>query len=413
MNVQPDIEFIKDMKEAGGDTLKKCFQCATCSVVCPLSTDENPFPRQQMIYSQWGLKDKLIGDPNTLLCHHCGDCTTHCPRGAKPGDVMGAIRAYAYKFYGWPAPLANLASSGKNLPLLVAIPALVVFLVWLISGANVLSHEDFLHAGYTNFFGEGYMTIFGFKLLTWNVTFINSIMIPTAALAAFASFKGVTALWKKMSDNTGVGEALYRPSVPQFVKEFLWPSLVEIVQHERFKKCETNEERIRGHQPLMWAFIALFFVTIYSLISQDVLGRFIPSLHGPMAMWNPVKIVANVAAVAMIVGIVILWKNRNQMVEDNQGGNTFYDWFLIWMIAGVGVTGLGAEVLRLIGVVKLGYLVYYLHLLGYLVYYLHLVSVMMLFLYMPYTKFAHLIYRTCAMTFERYRDSAYVKNPVK
>lgn len=401
MNVQPDIDFIRDMKEAGGDTLKKCFQCATCSVVCPLSTDENPFPRQQMIYAQWGLKDKLIGDPNTLLCHHCGDCSAYCPRGAKPGDVMGAIRAYAYKFYGWPAPLADLASSGKNLPLLVAIPALVVFLVWLISGSHVLSPEEFLHDGYTTFFGEGYVSIFGFKLLTKNVTFINSFMIPTAALAAFASFKGVTALWQKMSENNGVGEALYRPSVPQFVKEFFWPSLVEIVQHERFKKCETNQDRVRGHQPLMWSFIALFFVTTYSLISQDVLGRFIPSLHGPMSMLNPVKVVANVAAIALIFGVVILWKNRNQMIADEQAGNTFYDWFLIWMIAGVGVTGLGAELLRLIGTVKLGYLVYY----------LHLVSVMMLFLYMPYTKFAHLVYRTCAMTFERYRESAYVKNP--
>ena len=97
-----------------------------------------------------------------------------------------------------------------------------------------------------SFFRRGYGTFFGIKLLGRNVFFINSFMIPTAALAAFASFKGVTAMWRKMSENAGVGEALYRPSVPQFVKEFLWPSLVEIVQHDRFKKCETNQDRIAG-----------------------------------------------------------------------------------------------------------------------------------------------------------------------
>ena len=134
MIVQPDLDFIKDMKSAGGDTLKKCYQCATCSVVCPLSSDDNPFPRREMVLAQWGLKDKLIGDPNVMLCHQCGDCTTYCPRGAKPGDVLGAIRAYAYKHFGWPSGLANLASSGKNLPLLIVIPAVIVFVVWLISG---------------------------------------------------------------------------------------------------------------------------------------------------------------------------------------------------------------------------------------------------------------------------------------
>ena len=48
--------------------------------------------------------------------------------------------------------------------------------------------------------------------------------------------------------------------------------------------------------------------------------------------------------------------------------------------------------------------------LGYIVYFLHLVSIMMLFLYLPYTKFAHLIYRTGAYTFEKYRESVYAKN---
>ena len=80
MNVQPDLDFIKYLKTAGGDTMKKCYQCATCSVVCPLSTDENPFPRQEMIWSGWGMKEKLVSDPNVFLCHQCGDCTAQIGR---------------------------------------------------------------------------------------------------------------------------------------------------------------------------------------------------------------------------------------------------------------------------------------------------------------------------------------------
>jgi quinone-modifying oxidoreductase subunit QmoC len=57
----------------------------------------------------------------------------------------------------------------------------------------------------------------------------------------------------------------------------------------------------------------------------------------------------------------------------------------------VGITGLGAEVIRLLGMPALGYIVYF----------LHLMAVMMLFLYMPYTKFAHIAYRTTAMAFEK------------
>ncbi|HFQ90269.1 MAG TPA: heterodisulfide reductase [Desulfobulbus sp.] len=398
MNVQPDLDFIRDMKSAGGDTLKKCFQCATCSVVCPLSSDDNPFPRREMILAQWGLKEQLLGDANVMLCHQCGDCTAYCPRGAKPGDVLGAIRAYAYKHFGWPAGLANLASSGKNLPVLIAIPAVVIFVMWLISGGMHLpTTEQFAEVGYGHFFGH-----WDFRLLAKNVFFIDLIMLPSAGLAVYAAYRGVSAMWKKMAENAGVGEALYRPSVPQFIREFLWPSVVEIIEHARFKKCEANKDRVKGHQPLLLAFIGLFFVTVYSAISQDLLGIFIPSLHGPMSLMNPVKILANVAAIALIVGIGILWGNRSRAEQEGQATHTFYDWFLIWMIMGVGVTGLLSEIFRLIGVVSLGYLSYY----------LHLITVMMLFLYMPYTKFAHMVYRTFAMAFERYRDSAYVKNPL-
>ncbi len=114
------------------------------------------------------------------------------------------------------------------------------------------------------------------------------------------------------------------------------------------------------------------------------------------------KLLANVSAVAMIGGIGILWMNRTKMENEGRASKTFYDWFLIWIIMGVGVTGLAAELLRLVGIASLGYVVYY----------FHLISVAMLFLYTPYTKFAHLVYRTFAMAFERYRESSFIKNPL-
>ena len=58
--VEPDVGFIEEVSRLGGADVKKCFQCATCSVACPISPDTKPFPRKEMIAASWGLKLSLI-----------------------------------------------------------------------------------------------------------------------------------------------------------------------------------------------------------------------------------------------------------------------------------------------------------------------------------------------------------------
>jgi len=396
MRVEPDLEFIKYLKSAGGDTLKKCYQCATCSVVCPLSGDKKPFPRKEMIWAQWGMKDRLVADPDVMLCHQCGDCTAYCPRGAKPGDVLGAIRAYAYTHYGFPSGLAKLVSNGKNLPLLIALPALIILAVWWLSGGMHLPAADSIDFGVFFDSHKDHPTIIGG--LTLNVLLIDLIFVPAFAFSVFAAYKGVSNMWNDMAAKLGVQSA-FRPSVPQFVTEFLLPAVKEILAHKRFKECGANLNRVNGHLPLLLSFIGLFAVTGYAMVKKDIVGMFVPGMHGPLPLYDPFKLLANVSAIALIVGVGILWMNRARMEEENNVTATFYDWFLIVKIMTVGVTGLSAELSRLIGIPVLAYLFYY----------LHLVAVLMLFLYMPYSKFAHMVYRTFAMAFERYRESEFVK----
>ena len=111
--IKPDLGYVKEVIAAGGESLKKCYQCATCTVVCDVTGDAQPFPRKEMVWAQWGLKERLINDADVWLCHQCADCTAKCPRDAKPGEVLGAIRRTAYRAHAVPAFMGTLFSEHR------------------------------------------------------------------------------------------------------------------------------------------------------------------------------------------------------------------------------------------------------------------------------------------------------------
>ena len=69
------------------------------------------------------------------------------------------------------------------------------------------------------------------------------------------------------------------------------------------------------------------------------------------------------------------------------GNSTYSDWLFLDILLLTTLTGFLAQVTRLIGVGAIAYPTYFVHLL----------FVFFLLVYLPYSKFAHVVYRTVAM----------------
>lgn len=372
--IEPDLNFIKEVGILGGEDLKKCYQCATCSVVCPISPDNKPFPRKEMIAASWGLKDKLVKSADPWLCHNCGDCNTRCPRQAKPGDVLAAIRAQTISEYSGPKVLANALNDPKMLPILLLVPAVYILIMGTLMGK--IFNFQFL-----NFSPEG--TIVHAKMVsTW---LVDVVMLTAAGFAALTFFNGVKRFLCDIHQNAlAEGKTIQQTIDAGGFIQALIRTVPTILRHAKFNECTENKERGVSHMLVLFAFIGLFIVT--SIFFVAIYGL---QIHGPYSQLNPVKWLANVSGVALIIGSILLIKTRMSKPDQK---SAYKDWLLLWLVLGLGVTGMGAQLTRLAGWGGASYTVYF----------IHLILVWFTFAYLPFSKLAHLVYRTVAMTYAEY-----------
>jgi Fe-S oxidoreductase len=88
--VTPLQEVVDIINEEGGEILKLCYQCGTCTAVCPWNKVRNFIVRRIMHQGQLGLID--FEDEDVWLCATCNNCVQRCPRGVEIIDVMRALR---------------------------------------------------------------------------------------------------------------------------------------------------------------------------------------------------------------------------------------------------------------------------------------------------------------------------------
>ena len=379
--IKPDVNFINDIIAAGGESVKKCFQCATCSVVCNVTPEDNPFPRKEMIHAQWGLKDRLISNPDVWLCHQCSDCTAYCPRGAKPGEVLGAIRKLSIEHYATPGFLAKAVGSPKALLGLLMVPVIIFIAAIMIQG--------------NSFFPEGEI-VYAEKFM--KVPYIDVIFSAAALFAVFGFFMGVTKYWKDLTKNIEVSSNPWQKKVKGPMVAMILETVFEFMTHKRFEKCEVTNDRSKTHMFVFFGFVGLAITTTWAiayLYGHEFFGIqktfWLNFGESPYPLYDPMKILGNISAVVLLAGILQVITNRRKNAE-KAGSGSYYDWLFISVITSIVVTGILSEVLRLAHV----------RMVAYPVYFIHLVSVFFLFAYAPFSKMAHMVYRTTALVFAKY-----------
>jgi quinone-modifying oxidoreductase, subunit QmoC len=81
----------------GGDRLRECIQCGTCSAVCPLSAYMDDTPRQLIAMTRAGMKDEVLGSLSIWVCAGCYACTAACPKEIPITDMMYALKRTAIR----------------------------------------------------------------------------------------------------------------------------------------------------------------------------------------------------------------------------------------------------------------------------------------------------------------------------
>jgi len=357
--VTPDLDFVKQLIEGGADTVKQCMQCANCSVACKLSPDDSPFPRREMILAQWGLKDELIEDPNIWMCFGCTDCSIQCPRGARPGDVMAVARKEAIRRFSPLGFIQKWLSSPKYLPILIAIPILIWGLVYLLF-ADPAGRESYF---------DGIFPPAVLEPVLGAMTTLGSLILLVGAIRYW---KVLVARYPAAPGASLIGSAI--------------GGITDVLTHKRFQTCESGGTRAIGHMLMLFGF--LLILTGGTIVGM---GFMFGMLSLPLDFLNPMKIMLNVGAVGLIVGTVMLLQYRLTRPERQMKG-TWFDWFFIGALLGTAVTGLLTEVFRYMDLKYVAFGVYF----------IHLVFVFCLLGYAPWSKLAHLCYRTVALIHARY-----------
>ena len=368
--VKPDPQFIADIKHFGGESLKKCYQCATCTSTCPLSTEENGFPRRQMLLAEWGLKDRLLEDPGPWLCFYCGDCSERCPRNADPGETMMAMRRYLTSRYDWTG-LSRLmyGSVFWEVGILAAVAAVVLLLFTLPHdfGFGLLSRSG--SAPLSTVMLDKFAPV---GIMDWGDRIMAAILGVLLLSNAARMFSGLTR-----SDKIPLTS--YISQLPHFV--------IQGVTQIRWKDCGSRAgiKNWLRHLLLVSGYVIMFTLVVVFLPWFQVENT---SLH-----WT--SFLGYYATAVLLASTVWIMIDRFKKRSGMHRFSHFSDWLFPILLFLAALTGILLHIFRVTDMPMATYITYMVHM---------AIVVPMLVVEVPFGKWGHLLYRPLAIYVEAVRS---------
>jgi len=97
----------------GGESIKKCIQCGSCTGSCPVSYTMDITPREVIALFRAGDIESILSSRTIWICASCYACTVRCPQGVQVTDILYALKRLAIEQEIFPKkfPVYSLSKS--------------------------------------------------------------------------------------------------------------------------------------------------------------------------------------------------------------------------------------------------------------------------------------------------------------
>ena len=373
MSVSIDPSLMKDLRRYGAFDISACFNCGNCTAVCPLASEGEPFPRRFIRYGQVGMKDRLLSARELWLCYYCAQCSDTCPRQAEPGEYMATLRRYAIANYDV-SRLSRLLYTSPLFNVLFHLALYVVIVFFFITNLKQMDAREW--------------KLFEFLPFDFVHHFSMGVVGLVTVFGALNVLNMIVHMWR----GNGLGKILRGLGIKEIIQAAWATAVGEIVLWKRYRTCNEDHDSPWYLQPwFAHAGIALGMFGLFAATGIDyLLDTF--GLKQP-GYWNdPIGIAVRSwgtfwGLAALYGATVAIWR-RLAKVDKMAAHALNSDWSFLIILWLALLTGFILEAAIIVPTP---------HTFGYWMLVFHMAIGMELVLIIPFTKFAHMIYRSLAL----------------